>query len=370
MKFIDLQKQYNKIKDNIDNDIKSILNRTDFVLGKKVFNLEKKLADYVGISECITCASGTDALLIPLMAENLKKNDAVFTTNFSFFATAEVISLVGATPVFVDIDKKTFNIDPQLLEKKIIEVVNKGTFKPKAIIAVDLFGQLADYRKIEKIAKKYNLFLIEDAAQSFGSSYKNKKSCSFGDVAATSFYPAKPLGCYGDGGAIFTNDKKKAEIYRSIRVHGQGEDKYDNVRVGINSRLDTLQAAILLSKLSIFNEEIEKRNKIATYYKKHLKNIVEVPFVSNNNISSWAQFSVLAESDKHRNEFIKYLESKNIPTAIFYKKLFSELEIYKNLEKSSFDISRNISSRIFSLPMHPYLDSKQLEMIVQTMKEF
>lgn len=350
--------------------MQSILDKGDFILGKKVFELEEKLAKYVGVKECITCASGTDALLIPLMAEDFGEKDAVFTTNFSFFATTEVISLAGATPVFVDIDKKTFNINPELLEKKIVEVLEEGLLVPKAIIAVDLFGQLADYYKLEKIARKYDLLLIEDAAQSFGASYNNKKSCSFGHVAATSFYPAKPLGCYGDGGAIFTDDLKKAEIYRSIRVHGQGIDKYDNVRIGLNSRLDTMQAAILLNKLSIFDKEIVKRNKVASFYMKNLEDILDTPFIKNGNISSWAQFSVLAKDANHRCKFIKYLNSKGIPTAIFYKKLFSDLDMYKKLNNSSFGVSRDISNRIFSIPIHPYLDSKQLEFVVQSMRAF
>ena len=350
--------------------MQSILDKGDFILGNKVFELEEKLATYVGVKECITCASGTDALLIPLMAEGFGENDAIFTTNFSFFATTEVISLAGATPIFVDIDKKTFNIDPQLLEEKIVEVLDKGILMPKAIIAVDLFGQLADYQTIEKIAEKYDLLLIEDAAQSFGATYNNKKSCSFGNVAATSFYPAKPLGCYGDGGAIFTNDLKKAEIYRSIRVHGQGIDKYDNVRIGLNSRLDTLQAAILLNKLSIFDEEIVKRNEIANFYIENLKDVLEIPFIRPGNVSSWAQFSVLAKNSKHRNDLIRYLNSKGIPTAIFYKKLFSDLDIYKEINSSSFDFSRDISSRIFSLPMHPYLSNADMIYIVEAVKEF
>ena len=296
IKFIDLHSQYKKIKSNIDRDILSILDKGDFILGEKVYTLEKKLAKYANVKECITCASGTDALLIPLIANNISFGDAVFTTNFSFFATSEVISHIGATPVFVDVDKKTFNISPDLLEIEIKRVIKEEKLKPKAIIAVDLFGQLADYQKIKKIADKFDLFLIEDAAQSFGASFKDMKSCSFGDVAATSFYPAKPLGCYGDGGAIFTNNKELADIYRSIRVHGQGKDKYDNVRIGLNSRLDTIQAAVLLNKLEIFDNEIESRNNIANYYSEKLNDYVVVPFIEENNISSWAQYSILVNN--------------------------------------------------------------------------
>ena len=304
------------------------------------------------------------------MAESFGQNDAIFTTNFSFFATAEVISLVGATPVFIDIDKKTFNIDPDLLEERILSVLKEGILMPKAIIAVDLFGQLADYCKLEKIAKKYDLLLIEDAAQSFGATFNEKKSCSFGDVAATSFYPAKPLGCYGDGGAIFTNDSKKADIYRSIRVHGQGLDKYDNLRVGLNSRLDTIQASVLLNKLKIFDIELGKRDSIANFYSEQLDNILQVPYVGDGNKSSWAQFSILVENEKKRDSLIDYLNSREIPVAIFYKKIFSELDIYKKSDDFNFPISKAYSNRILSLPMHPYLNKKELEKITRTIMEF
>ena len=348
-----------------------IFDKGNFILGDQVFQLEKKLADYAGVSECITCASGTDALLIPLMARNIGDGDAVFTTNFSFFATTEVISLVGAKPFFVDIDKKTFNIDPVLLEKQIIKVLEKGIFKPKAIIAVDLFGQLADYEKITKIAKKYDLLLIEDAAQSFGATFKNKKSCSFGDIAATSFYPAKPFGCYGDGGAIFTNDSDLSDSFRSIRVHGQGIDKYNNVRIGLNSRLDTIQAVILLNKLSIFDNEIEKRNNISSYYSKNLTQFLKVPYIAKDNFSSWAQYSLLANNEKERDDLVSFLNKNSIPTAIFYKNIFSELDFYsKDCNKNEFNISKEISNRIFSIPMHPYISKNEQDFIIDKITNF
>tara|TARA_B110000196_G_C21111268_1_gene647951 strand:- start:310 stop:1395 length:1086 start_codon:yes stop_codon:yes gene_type:complete len=358
------------IKSSVNEDILSTLDKGDFILGLKVNELEKKLANYAGVKQCVSCASGTDALLIPLMAKNIGAGDAVFTTNFSFFATAEVISLSGATPFFVDIDKRTFNIDPDLLEQQIINVINKGKLIPKAIIAVDLFGQLSDYKNIEKIAEKYNLFLIEDAAQSFGASYSSKKSGSFGDVAATSFFPAKPLGCYGDGGAIFTDDIKLADICRSIRVHGQGKDKYDNVRFGLNSRLDTLQAVVLLNKLKIFDDELVLRKKNADYYSDSLKNYLTTPYIEDFNISSWAQYSLLTKSSKERDLLIKHLNSDNIPNAIYYKKIFSKLELYSNYNKDSFPISENISNNIFSIPMHPYLDNDDLNEVTSSIIRF
>tara|TARA_S200000501_G_scaffold198091_1_gene186451 strand:- start:21654 stop:22580 length:927 start_codon:yes stop_codon:yes gene_type:complete len=304
------------------------------------------------------------------MSKNIGNGDAVFTTNFSYFATTEVISLVGATPVFVDINEKTFNINPELLEIQINKTLDEGKLKPKAIIAVDLFGQLADYNKIEKIARKYNLFLIEDAAQSFGASQNGKISCSFGDVAATSFFPAKPYGCYGDGGAIFTNSSKLADIFKSIRMHGQGVDKYDNVRIGLNSRLDTIQAVVLLNKLKIFEDEIEKRNYVASYYSESLHKILETPLIERQNISSWAQYSVLVKDKKTRDLVIDFLNKKQIPTAIYYKKIFSKLKIYENNKFDDFKISQDISNRIFSIPMHPYLTRKQMDKIINNIKNY
>jgi len=304
------------------------------------------------------------------MAKNIKCGDAIFTTNFSFFATTEVISLVGATPVFVDIDLQSFNIDPDLLEQKIKSVIKENKLTPKAIIAVDLFGQLADYDKICKIAKKYNLFLIQDACQSFGAEYNNRKACSFGDVAATSFFPAKPLGCYGDGGAIFTNDSVFADICRSIRVHGQGIDKYDNVRIGLNSRLDALQAVVLLNKLKIFDNELKLRNKIANYYSDKLNDYLKVPYIYKKNKSSWAQFSLLVESENIRDRITDFLNDNGIPTAIYYKKIFSDLNIYKSLSKDNFSISKDISKRIFSIPMHPYMKKSELDRVINLIIKF
>ena len=370
MKFIDLNKQYSRIKTQVNKDILNNLEKGDYILGENVSKLEKRLSRYVGVTECITCASGTDALLIPLMAYQIGAGDAVFTTNFSYFATTEVISLVGAAPIFVDIDNQTFNIDPSLLEQQILQTLNDGKLIPKAIIAVDLFGQLADYQKIQEIAKKYNLILIEDAAQSFGATFKDKKSCSFGDVSATSFFPAKPLGCYGDGGAIFTNDKKLADLCRSIRVHGKGKDKYDNIRVGLNSRLDTIQASVLLNKLNIFDDELIQRNKIADSYNQKLNEHLITPYVSEENISSWAQYSLLAKSSDERDRLMQYLKNKGIPTAIYYKKLFSDLEIYRDNICSKFPVSAKISDRIFSIPMHPYLEDNDINKITNSIKEY
>jgi len=371
MKFIDLKRQYHQIKNDINNDIVNICENSDFVLGQKVFDLERTLSDYVGVKHCVTCASGTDALIISLMAYNIGFNDAVFTTNFSYFATTEAISLVGANPIFVDIESETYNISPELLEIEIKKVIKENKFIPKAIIAVDLFGQLADYDKLQKIADKYNLILIEDAAQSFGARFKEKKSCSFGHIAATSFYPAKPFGAYGDGGAIFTNDSKIDQLCRSIRVHGQGIDKYDNVRIGLNSRLDTIQAAILLRKFKIFNDELVMRNELSDFYNTNLDSIVKTPNIKNDYFSSWAQYSILLDNESQRDALVNFLSARNIPTAIFYKKIFSELEIYsKNYLNRKFPISKAVSKKILSLPMHPYIKESERSEITKQIQCF
>jgi len=328
--------------------------------------LESQLADYVGVKHCITAASGTDALFMPLMAWGIGRGDAVFTTPFTFIATAEVISLTGASPVFVDILPDTFNINPELLTRKIADTISDGQLRPKAVIPVDLFGLPADYREINLIAKKYGLNVIEDAAQSFGASYKGMKTCSFGDVAATSFYPAKPLGCYGDGGAVFTNDDELSELLKSIRIHGQGTDKYNNDRIGINGRLDTIQAAVLLEKLKIFDEEIILRNNVARLYSEKLK-AVRTPVIPDDCTSVWAQYSVLADSTEHRKAIMQKLSENSVPSVIYYPKPLHLQKAFAELgyESGDFPVSEDIAGRIFSLPMHPYLEPDDIEKICE-----
>lgn len=365
MQFIDLQRQYERIKSNLEKRLSSVFNSCKFILGPEVNELEQKLADFVGRKYCVSCSSGTDALLMPLLAWGIKEGDAVFTTPFTFIATSEVIRLVGATPVFVDIDERTFNISPQKLEEKIIEVLNSGKLHPKVIIPVDLFGLPADYDQILKIAEKYNLFVLEDAAQGFGGSVSGKRSCAFGDVSATSFFPAKPLGCYGDGGAVFTDDEDMYELLLSIRVHGQGTNKYENVRLGINGRLDTIQAVVLLTKLEIFEEELELRNQVAKKYSSLLKGKVEVPYVPEGYFSSWAQYSVLAENGHHRTDILNRLKANNVPTAIYYPIPLHLQKVNQDLgyKIGDFPVAEAISKRIFSLPMHPYLKDDEIEFI-------
>ena len=357
MQFIDLKAQQKKIREKKNSRIANVLEHGKYIMGPEVYELEKKLAAYVDSKHCISCSSGTDALLIPLMAMGIGKGDAVITTPFTYIATAEVISLLGATPVFVDVYEKTFNINPDLIGRAVKLALDKG-LKPKAIIPVDLFGLPARYRLIQKEAKKYDLLIIEDAAQGFGGAIGKNKACSFGDVASTSFFPAKPLGCYGDGGAIFTNDDKLAELMCSIRVHGSGESKYENIRLGLNGRLDTIQAAILIEKFGIFTNEIESRNKIADYYMENISPKFKKPFVPKNYYSSWAQFSLIANSHSSRLRIMEKLQSKGVPSMIYYEIPLHLQPVFKNLgyQKTDFPVSEKIAKRIFSIPMHPYLE--------------
>ena len=364
MEFLDLKTQQKRIRKPLEKRISRILDHGGYIMGPEVFELEEKLADYCGVKHAISCSSGTDALLIPLMAWGIGPGDAVFTTPFTYVATAEVISIIGATPIFVDVYESTYNIDCEKLEIEIKKVLNEGKLRPKAIIPVDLFGLPARYRLISDIAKKYNLKIIEDAAQSFGGSIKQKKVGSFGDVAATSFYPAKPLGCYGDGGAIFTNDSTLAEECRAIRIHGTKKDKYNSEMIGLNGRLDSIQAAVILEKLTIFDDELELRNDIDFYYRKFLNNAQYHP---KNYQSAHALFSITLSSNKKRNELIDRLNRKKIPSVVYYKfpiHLMSAFQ-YLGYSKGSLPVSEKLSDSIVSLPMHPYLSKKDIKKIVE-----
>ena len=332
MQFIDLKRQQDLIRNNINNRVDKVLNHGKYIMGPEVYELEEKLSAFVDRKHCISCSSGTDALLIPLIALNIGPGDAVLTTTFSYIATSEVIRLLGATPVFIDIYEKTYNINAELIDSGV-KYAYENNLNPKALIAVDLFGLPARYRLIKAKCEKYNLTLIEDSAQGFGGQIKNKFACSFGDISTTSFFPAKPLGCYGDGGAIFTDDDNLAEKMKSIRIHGSGKDKYDNIRTGINGRLDTIQAAILLEKLNIFSEEVTKRNQKAAYYSKNISDDFIRPFTPMNYLSSWAQYSILAKSNAHRTEVIKYLANKSIPSMIYYPIPLHEQTVNSDLKK-------------------------------------
>ena len=369
MDFIDLKSQQQQISASLAENIQRVLAHGQYVMGPEVQELETRLAAYVGVKHAISCSSGTDALLMSLMAYGVGPGDAVFTTPFTFIATAEVIQLLGATPVFVDIDPKTFNLDPEALAEAVSRLgQNPRTahLKPKGIIPVDLFGQPADYDRIHTIAQGHGLFVLEDAAQSFGATYKGRRAGALAAVAATSFFPAKPLGCYGDGGAVFTDDDDLAEVLASIRVHGQGRHKYEHVRIGLNGRLDTLQAAVLLAKLEIFDQEVVDRRRIARQYSQALNAVVEVPSVAPECTSVWAQYSVLSE---HRELLLQKLQVAQIPAAIYYPVPLHLQGAFAHLgyQPGDFPVSENASRRIFSLPMHPYLGQADQERIVQVL---
>ncbi|MCF7822745.1 MAG: DegT/DnrJ/EryC1/StrS family aminotransferase [Candidatus Marinimicrobia bacterium] len=369
MQFIDLAKQQSLIKASLDERIQAVLSHGKYIMGPEIGEMEAQLANYAGTKHCVSCASGTDALLMPLMAWNIGPGDAVFTTPFTFIATAEVIQLLGATPVFVDIDPKTYNISPSLLDKAIDSVLKEGKLIPKVIIPVDLFGLPADYPAIEAIAKKHGLKVLEDGAQGFGGMIGDKRAGSFGDAASTSFFPAKPLGCYGDGGAIFTDDDELYEILTSIRVHGKGSDKYDNVRIGINGRMDTLQAAIVLEKFTLFPGEITLRNKVADQYSALLTDRVVTPFVPENYTSVWAQYSILAKDESDRQHLMTQLKNAGVPTAVYYPKSLHQQTAFNHLgyKEGDFPVSEEMSQRIFSLPMHPYMESADIQMIAEVL---
>lgn len=371
MEFIDLKKQYEILKQEIDANIQAVLDDGHYIMGAAVSELEKELADYIGVKHCITCANGTDALSLALMAWGIKSGDAIFVPSFTFYATAEVVSLIGATPIFIDSDPRTFNIDVIHLRSMIENVIKEGKLNPRAIIPVDLFGQPAEYEEIMKIAKDYNLLVLEDGAQGFGGTINGKKACSFGDISTTSFFPAKPLGCYGDGGAVFTDSDVYYEKLVSLRVHGKGSYKYDNVRVGLNSRLDTLQAAILLPKLHAFIDyELNSRNEIADIYNHELNDIVITPLVKENMQSSWAQYTILLNNEQERNELQQYLKSKGIPSMIYYPKPLHMQSVYKDHNIYSEDLknAENLSRICLSLPMHPYLEREQIITVCNEIK--
>ena len=368
MEFLDLKTQQKRIRKPLEKRINKILDHGAYIMGPEVFELEEKLADYCGVKHAISCSSGTDALLIPLMAWGVGPGDAVFTTPFTYVATAEVISILGATPVFVDVYESTYNIDCEKLEIEIKKVLNEGNLVPKAIIPVDLFGLPARYRLITELANKYNLKIIEDAAQSFGGLIGENKVGSFGDIAATSFYPAKPLGCYGDGGAIFTNNDELAEECRAIRIHGTKDDKYNSEMIGLNGRLDSIQAAVLLEKLSIFDDELKMRDDIDLYYRKHLNNAQYHP---KNYHSAHALFSITLGSNEKRNNLIDRLTKEKIPTVVYYKYPIHLMEAFKYLgyKKGDLPVSEILSSTIVSLPMHPYLELTDIDLLVSKIKD-
>lgn len=368
MEFRDLKTQYQRYKTEIDTAIQKVLDSGIFIGGPEVKRLEERLAEYVGVKHCITCANGTEAMTLVLMAWDIKEGDAVFVPDFTFFSTGEVVSFRGATPVFVDVDRDTFNMDPVRLEEAVDRVQKEGKLKSRVVIPVDLFGLPADYSRINAIAKRYDLLVLEDAAQGFGGSINGQKACSFGDAATTSFFPAKPLGCYGDGGAIFTDDDDLAELLNSFKVHGKGDNKYDNIRIGVNSRLDALQAAVLNVKLTAFMEhELDDVNQVARVYEEQLKGIVEIPIIPKGFRSSFAQYTLKLKNKEERDDLQAELEKSGIPSMVYYHKPMHMLDAFSNCtyNNEDFSVTNKLCDIVLSIPMHPYIKNQTIVSITK-----
>ena len=370
MQFIDLKAQYQALKEEINANIQAVLDDGRYIGGPQVKELEEKLAAYVGRKHCISCANGTDALQIAYMVYGIGEGDAVFCPDITFISSTEPSKMLGAVSVFCDIQPDTYNLCPESLERQIKAVLAEGKLTPKAVVAVDILGNPCDYDAIIPICEKYGLILIEDAAQSFGASYKGKKCCAFGQIATTSFFPAKPLGCYGDGGAIFTDDEELYLKMKSIRVHGSGSNRYDNVRLGMNGRMDTIQAAVVLAKLDIFEDELESRQKVAAWYAEELKDCLVLPETDPEYFSAWAQYTLKAKDEEERDRIIAGMKEKDIPVMIYYPIPLHEQTAYKNLGYEGVDLPycSKVAKQVFSLPMHPYLKQEEVKYICDTLK--
>jgi dTDP-4-amino-4,6-dideoxygalactose transaminase len=368
--FIDIGAQRRRLGKSIDEAVTRVLTHCQFINGPEVTQLEALLADFSGAKHVVSCASGTDALLMVLMAKGIGRGDAVLCPSFTFCATGEAVALTGATPVFVDVDEATFNIDAASLKRGIATARQLG-LKPRAVIPVDLFGQSADHAKIGAVADAEGLFVLDDAAQGFGASYKGRRLGSFGLATATSFFPAKPLGCFGDGGAIFTDDAELAQTLRSVRVHGQGSDKYDNIRLGLTGRLDTMQAAILIEKLKIFEDEIAARNAVAERYARGLGNLVTVPHLAAGCTSVWAQYTIRLPKGTDRDGFAAALKVQGVPTAIYYPKSMHQQTAYRDfpVAEGGLPVCEKLSEDVISLPMHAYLDAPTQERIIAAVRD-
>jgi len=370
MQFRDLAKQYEVLKKDIDQAMMSVAQQSRYIMGPQVKELEQQLADYVGVKHCLSCANGTDALTLALKAWAIGPGDAVFVPDFTFFSSAEVVALEGATPIFVDVCADTYNIDTKSLEKAIELTLAEGKLKPRVVVAVDLFGLPANYPEVKAVARKYGLLILEDGAQGFGGTINGQKDCSFGDISTTSFFPAKPLGCYGDGGAVFTDNDEWAELINSYRVHGKGIDKYDNVRIGMNSRLDTLQAAILQVKLRAFDNEVERVNEAAVHYTRLLENHVVTPVIPEGFRSSWAQYTIRLNSEEQRNSIQQALKEAGIPSMVYYPKTMHQQTAFaQTAQPTDCDsyVARRLCATVLSLPMHPYIETSEIENICSTL---
>jgi dTDP-4-amino-4,6-dideoxygalactose transaminase len=369
MQFIDLKAKQARIKDKIDARIATVLDHGAYILGPEVTELETKLADFCGAKHAITCANGTDALQLALMALGIRTGDAVFVPSFTFAATAEIVPCMGATPVFVEVDPVSFNMDPDSLKRAIAHAKELG-LRPAVVIPVDLFGLPANYDAITAIADAEGLKMIGDSAQGFGGVYRGKTTGSFGDLATTSFFPAKPLGCYGDGGAMFTDDDDLAELLISLRFHGKGDYKYNNVRIGMNSRLDTLQAAILLEKLAIYPDEIIARQRVADRYTDSLQDVIDTPHVGNESQSIWAQYTLKTRDGQNREAMMAAMKEAGVPTMVYYTMPRHQQQAYNKfpIDPAGLATSEALAKQVFSLPMHPYLDTETQDKVIATLR--
>ncbi|NBX65508.1 MAG: DegT/DnrJ/EryC1/StrS aminotransferase family protein [Proteobacteria bacterium] len=369
MEFVDLKKQRARIGDKIDAAIQKVLSHGQFILGPEVKQFEDAMKQFTGVKHAIACSNGTDAIALCLMALKVRPGDAILCPSFTFAATAEVVAWLGATAIFCDIDADTFNISPASI-KAGLETAKQKNLKAVGVISVDLFGLPCDYDAVETLCKENGLWLICDSAQGFGCAYKGRKTGMIGTFATTSFFPAKPLGCYGDGGAVFTNDDEMATLLQSLRFHGKGSDKYDNVRIGMNARLDTLQAAILLEKIAVYADEIEARNKVAAAYTARLQDAVKTPFVPADCTSVWAQYTLTLPEGTDRNALAAALKDKGIPTAVYYPKPLHQQTAYNRypVAGNGVPVCENLAGRVISLPMHPYLTDAQIDYICTEFK--
>ena len=373
MQFRDLVKQYNVLKPEMDKALIDTVASGAYIMGPAVKELETSLAEYAGVKHCVSCANGTDALTLALKTWNVGAGDAVFVPDFTFFASAEVVSLEGATPVFVDVDADTFNMDVESLNEAIEGTLKAGKLTPKVIITVDLFGLPANYPAIRQVADRFNLLILEDGAQGFGGAINGKKACSFGDISTTSFFPAKPLGCYGDGGAVFTDNDEWAVILNSLRVHGKGSFKYDNVRIGVNSRLDTLQAAILKVKLEAFEKyEVEDINKAAALYTQNLRDVVKTPLIPDGYYSSWAQYTITLNSREQRDGLQNFLKEQKVPTMVYYPKPMHAQTAYQgaDFEDGSCVVTEQLCDTVLSLPIHPYITEEEVLQVCELIVKY
>lgn len=371
MQFRDLKKQYQVLKAEMDQAMAEVLSDASYISGRQVAELEEALAEYVGVKHCITCANGTDALTLALMAWGIGEGDAVFVPDFTFFSSAETVAYEGAVPVFTDILENTFNMDPDSLERAVEAVLSEGKLTPKAVVTVDLFGLPADHERIRRIADRCGLYILEDAAQGFGGTCQGRCACSFGDIATTSFFPAKPLGCYGDGGAVFTDSDDWAALIRSLRIHGKGSDKYDNVRIGMNSRLDTLQAAVLKVKLGVFQKELAVTDALAGKYAEGLRDCVKVPVIPEGYDSGWAQYSILLKDREERDRVQTYLKEHDVPSMIYYQRGMHQQTAFAQccLYGETFPVTESVCSRVLSLPLSPYLTEEDQQKVIRLIRE-